>query len=65
MSKLYCTSRNHVAIPEKTKSKEKKANNKKEGKKQTKKQKQQQQITAPIYITGGDAIRQLLWMIIR
>ena len=60
MSKLYYTYGNHVAIPKKTKSKEKKTNNKKERKKQTNKQKQQQQITAPTYITGGDAIRQML-----
>ena len=33
---------------------------KKKKKQQQNKQKQQQHITAPVYITGGDAIRQLL-----
>ena len=38
---------------------EKKKNNKK-NKQQQNKQKQQEHIIAPIYITGGDAVRQLL-----
>ena len=54
MSKLYCTYRNHVAIPKK------KAQKKPHEKQQQNKQKQQQHIIAPVYITGGDAIRQLL-----
>ena len=33
--------------------------------KQQNKQKHQQHIIAPVYITGGDAIRQLLWKIDR
>ena len=41
----------------------KKQTNKQRNKQQQNKQKHQQHIIAPVYITGGDAIRQLLWMI--
>ena len=51
MSKLYCTYRNHVTIRKKRKKAYKKQ--------QQNKQKQQENIIAPVYITGGDAIRQL------
>ena len=79
-SKLYCTYKNHAAIPKKNKniktkqSKTKQENKTKQKKtekqnktKKTKlkkqqhnKQKQQQHTTAPVYITGGNAIRKLL-----
>ena len=67
ISKLYCTYRNHVDLLGKTKKrknkvKQKKSNNKKQ---QQKKQKQQQHIIIPVHITGGNAIRQLLWLINR
>ena len=42
-----------------------KKNKNKKKKQQQNKQKQQQHITTPVYITGGDAIRQLLCMINR
>ena len=41
----------------------KKKKNNNNNKQQQNKQKQQQHIIAPVYITGGDAIRQLLGMI--
>ena len=54
ISKLYCTYRNHVAISKK--------NTKKQ---QQIKQNQQQHIKASVYMTGEDAIMQLLWIINR
>ena len=42
-----------------------KQTNKQRNKQQQNKQKHQQHIIASVYITGGDAIRQLLWMIHR
>ena len=50
--KLYRTYRNHAAIPRK------KIHT--QNKQQQNKQKQQQHIVVPVYITGGDAIRQWL-----
>ena len=47
---------NHVAIPKKIKQ------SRKHKKQQQNKQIQQQHIIAPVYITSGDAIRQLFWM---
>ena len=40
-------------------------NKNKTHKQQQNKQKHQQHTIAPVYITGGDATRQLLWMIDR
>ena len=42
-----------------------KKTNKHTNKQQQNKQKQQKHIIAPVYITGGDAVRQLLGMIKR
>ena len=58
IAKFYCTYRNHVAIPKRNKNKTKQ--NKKNTKNNNKTQKQQQHMIAPVYITGGDAIRHLL-----
>ena len=58
ISKLYCTYRNHVVIPKQKTCTQTHTNT------QTKK-KQQQHIIASVYIIGGDAIMQLLWIINR
>ena len=71
ISKLYCTYRNHVAIPRKNKPfppkghKNKKNTHTHTQKQQQNKQKQQQHIKAPVYITGGNAIKLFHWMISR
>ena len=59
ISKLYCTQENHVAILQKKTKKQKKKHKTNTINKKTRK-KQEQYIKASIYITGRDAIMQLL-----
>ena len=60
MSELYCTYRNHVAIPKKKAKNKKTKKAKHEKQQQQSKQKQQRNIIATVYIMGRDNIRHLL-----